>query len=163
MAVVVLLMLTKVEAQLCLLLTSLCLEVRIHGVVFVISSHYHCVTPLPLHATAAVLYCSSCTHHCSGQGWSLLSADSPGLSHHPGENVPCYPSQQHHQPPPPSHHHPAIQPCTFIFNYLHFEGLSPVPIDLALDIELFSSLQDKLSQLPAVAEPAAKYELERRQ
>ena len=53
------------------------------------------------------------------------------------------------------------QPCTFIFNHLHFEGLSPVPIDLALDIELFCSLQDKLSQLPAVAEPAAKYELER--
>ena len=95
MAVVVLLMLTKVEAQLCLLLTSLCLEVRIHGVVFVISSHYHCVTPLPLHATAAVLYCSSCTHHCSGQGWSLLSPDSPALSHIPGENVPCVPSQQH--------------------------------------------------------------------
>ena len=106
----------------------------------------------------AVLYCSFCTHHCTGQGWSLLSPTREKI-------CPLTPTTTH-QTTLPLNFLPSSQPCTFIFNHLHFEGLSPVPIDLALDIELFSSLQDKLSQLsqlPAVAEPAAKYELERRQ
>ena len=164
----VLVMVSKVQSELLLLHGSdvLRLDDRIHCVVLVIS--LLCVQLVIITGDCRALQFSTAVP-------ALITAlPRPGIvtlrhwekiirqDHHQLQPAAL---QQHSSSHLPSNHHIChigTQPCFYIFNNLHFEWLSPVPIGLALDIEMSwpAGCRNQLSQLELQPGPARKVQTE---